>query len=248
MEEEISLEESFFILRQKLASIVIWSLVGLLIAGLYTFFLVTPQYESNSKIVVNQTQKTNQVITNNDIETNLNLINTYQSIIQEPIILEEVLQTTNSDLTVAELREKISVQTEDDSLVFGVSVQDESPYQAAEYANAIANTFANQIGNILEVQSVTILSQAIPNPDPVSPKTPINLLVGTIIGFAIGVVLAFLSEFLDKTVKDDRFIEDLGWTNLGVVMQMSEKEIEETRFTRAHGEAKRTFNRTAKRV
>lgn len=248
MEEEISLEELFFILRHKVSSIVLWSMIGLLLAGLYTFFLVTPQYESSSKIVVNQTQNTNQVITNTDIQTNLNLINTYQSIIREPIILEEVLEVTSSDLTIPELREKINVQTQDSSLVFGVSVQDDSPYRAAEYANAIANTFANRIGDILEVQSVTILSQAIPNPSPVSPNVLLNLLLGTILGLMIGVGMAFLSEFLDKTVKDDRFIEELGWTNLGGVLQMSEKEIEDTRFTRAHTETQRTLSRTAKRV
>lgn len=246
--EEVTLEELFFMLRQKIGSIILWSIVGLLITGLYTFFLVTPQYESSSKIVVNQTQNTNQVITNTDIQTNLNLINTYQSIIQEPIILEEVLKITESNLTISELRNKINVQTQDNSLVFGVSVQDKSPYRAAEYANAVANTFANRIGDILEVQSVTILSQAIPNPRPVSPNVLLNLLLGTLLGLIAGVGLAFLTEFLDKTVKDDRFIEELGWTNLGGVMQMSEKEIEETRFTHVNTEIQRKFSRTAKRV
>lgn len=248
MEEEISLEEIIFIIRQKLSSILLLGLIGLLLSGVYTFFIVTPQYESTSKLVVNQTQNTNQVITNNDIQTNLNLINTYQSIIQEPIILEEVLQSTESDLTLEELRDKISVQTQDQSLVFGVTAQDPSPYKAAEYANAIAQSFESKIGDIMEVQSVTILSQAVPNSNPVSPNVPMNLALGTLLGIIIGVGVSFLAEFMDKTVKDERFIESLGWTNLGAVMQMSEKEVEDTRFTRSHIETQNKFRRSAKRV
>lgn len=99
-----------------------WSIVGLLLIGLYTFFLATPQFESSSKIVVNQTQNTNQVITNTAIQTNLNLINTYQSIIRELIILEEVLEVTGSGITVSEPRNKITLQTQGSSMVFGVSV------------------------------------------------------------------------------------------------------------------------------
>src|SRR5699024_6470410 len=98
------------------------------LAAAYTFFFVTPQYESTSKIVVNQTQNTGQAITNTDIQTNLNLINTYQSIIREPIILEDVIEMTDSNLTVSQLRNKITVQTQNNSLVFGVTVSDESPY------------------------------------------------------------------------------------------------------------------------
>ena len=124
MEEEISLGEIFAILKQRLGSIIVWSMAGLLLAALYTFFFVTPTYQSTSKIVVNQTQNSEQAITNTDIQTNLSLINTYEGIIKEPIILEDVITNTNSDLTVSELRNKLTVQTEDTSLVFGITVTD----------------------------------------------------------------------------------------------------------------------------
>lgn len=230
MEEEITFEEVFRILRQKNKIIILWALFGLLVSGVYTFFIVTPMFESSSRIVVNQTQNTNQTITNIDIQTNLNLINTYQSIIREPIILEDVLEKTNSSLTIDGLRDKINVQIQDSSLVFGIKVQDENPYIAAELANATATTFEKKIGGILEVESVTILSEAVPNLTAVSPNTTMNLSLGLIIGLMIGVGLAFLSEFMDKRVKDIKFIEDLSWTNLGSVLEMSSSELKETRI------------------
>lgn len=230
MEEEISLSELFAMLKRHMGKIITWGLAGLVLAAVYTFFFVTPQYESTSKIVVNQTQNTSQSITNTDIQTNLNLINTYQSIIKEPIILEDVINSTGSELSLGELRNKISVQTEANSLVFGVSVKDASPYIASDLANATAQSFQTKIGDILEVESVTILSEASPNMNAVSPNTTINLAIGLIVGLMLGVGFAFLSEFMDKRVKETKIIEDLGWTNLGSILEMSPDEIKESRM------------------
>lgn len=246
MEEEISLEEIFKIIRKKIKFIIFWSLLGISIASIYTFFIVTPVYESSSRIVVNQTQNTNQTLTNTDIQTNLNLINTYQSIIEEPIILEDVLTATNSKLSLTELKNKLVVQTEANSLVFGISISDENPYIAADLANEIAKSFEQKIGNILEVQSVTILSEAIPNINAVSPNILLNLIYGLIIGVVFGVGLAFLTEMTNKTVKDEKFIESLNWTNLGSIIEMSNEEIKNTRI-KINDQSRQAGNKTSRR-
>lgn len=107
----------------------------------YIHSFCDPTYSSTSKIVVNQTQNTDQALTNTDIQTNLSLIDTYQSIIKEPIILEDVIQRTGSDLTVDQLKNLIRVSTETNSLVFGVNITHVNPFEAAELANAIAVVF-----------------------------------------------------------------------------------------------------------
>ena len=230
MEEQISIGEIINIFKKKMGHILISSFLGLLIAGVVTFFFVTPSYQSTSKIVVNQTQNTSENITNTDIQTNLNLINTYQSIIKEPIVLEEVIQQTGSSLTTNELKNKITIQTEDSSLVFGITVTDDNPFVASELANAAASVFQQKIGDILEVTSVTILSTAAPSENPVSPNTMLNLVAGLLAGMIFGSVLAVVSEMSNKIVKDEKIIETLGWTNLGSVLEMSAAELNETRI------------------
>ena len=54
----------------------------------------------------------------------------------------------------------------------------------------------------------------------------LNLAIGVVLGGMIGVGLAFLLEFLDNTVKDEKFIvEELGWTSLGRIAEMSADEL-----------------------
>lgn len=248
MEEEITLEEIFRIVKQKIVVILSWSFLGVVLAGALTFFIITPKYESTSRIVVSQTQNMDQTITNTDIQTNLNLINTYQSIIKEPIILEEVLQSTESNLTLNELSNKITVNIQNNSLVFGISVKDANPYVASELANATAKAFETKIGDILEVQSVTILSEAVPNLSPVSPNIIINIVLGLIMGLIVGVGLAFLFEVIDKSVKDEKIIEKMNWINLGSIIEMTNEEIKDTRMRAFENEKKSNINSKRRRV
>lgn len=231
MEEIVSLGDFIKMIKKRFGQIMVWAILGLAISAIYTFFFTTPLYQSTSKIVVNQTQNGSQAITNTDIQTNLNLIETYRSIILEPIILEDVVADGENDLTVQQLRSKISVRTEQNSLVFGINVTDTDPYEASDLANKVANSFENKIGGILDVESVTILSEAIPNLGQVSPNTTLNLIMGLMVGLVIGVIISFIAESTNKSVRDEKFIEKLGWTNLGSVLEMTQSEIDSTRIS-----------------
>lgn len=226
MEEEISLFELFDVIKKRLSMIVSLGLIGLIIASIFTFFIATPQYNATTQILVNRTTESTEGIQLNDINTNVQMINTYKDIIKGPVILDEVSQNLDMGLTASYLSSKIEIATQENSQVFSLTVLDENPYDAAEIANSVANTFQNEIGNIMNVDNVTIISEAIANTSPVSPNSPLNLLIGLLLGLVVGVGLAFVYEFLDKTVKDEKFIvEQLGWTNLGKVSEMSEEEL-----------------------
>jgi capsular polysaccharide biosynthesis protein len=159
---------------------------------------------------------------------------TYQNIILEPIILEDVIAQTNTENTVEDLRDKIQFENDEESLVFGLSVTENNPVEAAELANTTSRIFQSKIGDILPVESVTILSEAIPDSTPVSPNIVQNLLFGAILGFFIGLLQILLTSILDKRVKSDEIIADLGWLNLGSISEMSSKELKETIFPEPH--------------
>lgn len=221
--------ESLLALLKKNFHILIWWMIGsLAVTAIFTLYLIVPMYQTTSRIVVNQTESSSTTITSADISTNISLINTYQSIIMEPIILEDVIEETASNDTLEELRNKITFQNDEESLVFGIVVTDENPQMAAEIANATSNIFENKIGEILPVESVTILSEAVPDSNPISPNVIQNLFLGVLLGLFIGLLQIFLKTLLDKRVKSHEIINDLEWLNLGTVSEMSIREIRET--------------------
>ncbi len=226
MEEEISLAELFAILKKRMPMIISVGLVTLILAAVFTFFIATPKYSSTTQILVNRKTESAEGMQLNDINTNVQMINTYKDIIKGPVILNEVSEKLETNLTTAQLSSKIDIATQDNSQVFSLTVTDESPFDAAEIANEVATTFQNEIGNIMNVENVTIISEAIPDGNQISPNNPLNLVIGLIVGLMLGVGAAFLLEFMDKSVRDERFItEELGWASLGNISEMTYSEL-----------------------
>ncbi|MFL2100983.1 YveK family protein [Desemzia sp. FAM 23989] len=226
MEEEISLVELFEVLKKRLSMIISLSLIGLILASAFTFFIATPKYSATTQLLVNQTTGNTEGIQLNDINTNVQMINTYRDIIKGPVILEDVIKSLELDSTVSQLSEQIEVVTQDNSQVFSLSVTGENPYVASDIANSTASIFKDEVGNIMNVENVTIISESVPNTTPVSPNNLLNMIIGLLLGAMLGVGSAFLLEFMDKTVKDERFITDtLGWSTLGNVSEMTHDEL-----------------------
>ena len=226
MEEEISLVELFSTIKKRFSMIVSLGLLGLIIASVFTFFIATPTFNATTQILVSQSTQNTEGIQLNDINTNVQMINTYRDIIKGPVILDDVINKLGLEGNVAQLSEKIEVATQDNSQVFTLNVTSDNPYTASDIANTTASIFQEKVGNIMKVENVTVIAEAVPNAEPVSPNNLLNLIIGLLLGTMLGIGAAFLLEFMDKTVKDEKFImEELGWTNLGKVSEMSEDEL-----------------------
>lgn len=225
MEEEISLMELWDVLKKRLGIIVFAAVVGVIIAMAYTFFVATPKYQASTEILVNTSQGTEN-IQRSDIDTSISLINTYSDIIRNEVILLPVIEDLDLNETPGQLRQQINVSSQNNSQVFSVSVVDEDPEQAAAIANSISDVFQERITTIMNVDNVTVISPAVANPRPVSPRTTLNLVIGFVLGLAVGIGIALLREFTDTTIKSDEFIvEELGWTTLGRISEFSDQQL-----------------------
>ncbi|KAB2332589.1 YveK family protein [Bacillus mesophilum] len=212
MEETISLKELFQTLKKRMALIIIITLVAVMASGAVSYFVLTPVYQSSTQILVNQTAEEGQYSTN-EVQTNLQLINTYNIIIKSPVILEKVIDELNLNMSASQLNAKLTVQNEQNSQVVNLSVQDENAATAAEIANTTAEVFRNEIATIMsiDVNDVTILSPAVvtENQSPIKPQPLLNIAIALVVGAMAGVGLAFLLEYMDNTVKTEQDIEKI---------------------------------------
>lgn len=226
MEEETNLVELLVILKKRFNMIMSAALMGLILAATFTFFIATPKYSATTQILVNQSSDTTDGIQLNDINSNVQMINTYRDIIKGPVILEDVLNELELDTDVSGLSEQIQVATQENSQVFSLNVTTENPYLSSNIANMTAGIFQKKVGNIMNVENVTVIAEAVPITNAVSPNNLLNLIIGLLLGTMIGLGTALLLEFMDKSVKDERFItEGLGWSVLGNVSEMTEDEL-----------------------
>lgn len=227
MEEEISLVELFGILKKHLRTIIFTTVLTTVIALVYTLLIATPKYESSTEMLVSHSaDNATSNVTQQDINTSIQLINTYSDIIRNNVILDPVIEEIGLDMTAGQLRENITVQTQNNSQVFSISVQDTNPYRASEIANATASYFQDEIFEIMSVDNVTIISSATPNLNQVSPNNILNVVIGFLLGAMLGIGIVFIIELTDNTVKSVESIEKItGWNNLGQVNQFSKEDL-----------------------
>ncbi|MFS0689439.1 Wzz/FepE/Etk N-terminal domain-containing protein [Sporosarcina sp. 179-K 8C2 HS] len=211
MEETISLQDLFKTLKKRAILILLTMLLAITVAGVISFLLMTPIYQASTQILVNQQKVEQNQFNAQDIQANLQLINTYNVIIKSPAILSKVIENLDINTTPAALNGKITVSSEQNSQVVNVSVQDPEPYMAVDIANTTAEVFQEEIQKLMNVDNVNILSPAVlsENPRPIKPDPYLNMAIAAVIGLMLGVGIAFLLEYLDTTVKTEQDIEEL---------------------------------------
>lgn len=236
MEETIDFRELIQTLRKRLSLILSITFIIVLLTGVISYFFLTPIYQASTQLLVNQSKNDQSAYQYNEVQTNLQLINTYNVIIKSPAILEIVIKDLKLDMTVSELNEKIIVEKEKDSQVVNLSVQDPNINTATKIANKTADVFQQEIVKIMNVDNVTVLAKATvsENPTPVKPNPLVNIGIALVIGLVLGVGLAYILEYLDNTVKDEQEIEKLiGTPVLGVIAKMDEITLKESANRRA---------------
>ncbi|HEM5648706.1 TPA: capsular biosynthesis protein CpsC [Streptococcus suis] len=194
-------------------------LTAVLTAGLafvYSSFLVTPQYDSTTRIyVVSQNVEAGAGLTNQELQAGTYLVKDYKEI----ILSQDVLTQVATELNLKEsLKEKISVSIPVDTRIVSISVRDADPNEAARIANSLRTFAAQKIVEVTKVSDVTTLEEAVSAEEPTTPNTKRNILLGLLAGgiLATGIILAM--EVLDDRVKRPQDIEEvMGLTLLGVV-------------------------------
>lgn len=224
MEEAISLQEIFQTIRKRILLIFSITVLAVVLSAVISYYYITPIYEASTQLLINK-ERTDQLYVYGEIETNLQLISTYNVIIKSPVILDHVRdELAIVNMTTDMINEKISVSSKGDSQVVTITVQDANKFNARDIANSTATIFKREITELMNVNNVTILTKATASKGqvPVKPIAILNLAIAMVIGLILSIGLAFLLEYLDQTIKSEQDIEKL--LSLPVIASISSME------------------------
>lgn len=233
MEETVSLDEIFQLLKKKLALIISMLILGTIISTVVTLFVITPKYSATTQLVV-QTKGSDSNINMDKINSNLLLINTYKDLVKSKVVTEKTKdQLVKDGMTgISEdfLSHAISVEQNQNSQLFSIKAVTTDPIKSATIANTVSEVFQQEAVVMTDTDKVSIASKAIPNNQPISPNKKVNIAIGAVLGLIVGVMLALLSELFNRTVKTEDYLsEKLGLPVLGIIPLMSDREMNEIR-------------------
>ncbi|HEL2086586.1 TPA: capsular biosynthesis protein CpsC [Streptococcus suis] len=201
---------------RKKIFILVTAVLGAGLAFVYSSFLVTPQYDSTTRIyVVSQNVEAGAGLTNQELQAGTYLVKDYKEI----ILSQDVLTQVATELNLNEnLKEKVSVSIPVDTRIVSISVSDADPNEAARIANSLRTFAAQKIVEVTKVSDVTTLEEAVPAEEPTTPNTKRNIILGLLAGGILATGLVLVMEVLDDRVKRPQDIEEvMGLTLLGVV-------------------------------
>lgn len=224
MEEEIDLIQLWEALKKRWLLVAVIPLIAALTSGIISFYILSPVYQASTTIIVGKkasdstVQQAGQLLDNSVLQANQQLAKTYGEIAKSRTVEENVIKALDLPLTAEQLDSKITVNPVKSTEILEIAVQDTDPVLAAEIANTMVQKFSDSVIEIKKVDSVSIVDKAVAPTHPVKPQKARNVLIAFAVGLMVSMGLAFLLEFLDKTIKSTKDVEDiLGLPVLGVI-------------------------------
>ncbi|OIB03758.1 lipopolysaccharide biosynthesis protein [Paenibacillus sp. LC231] len=234
----MELKQYFRVVRKRWWLIAVIVIIAMAAAGVKSFLFTTPIYAANAKLIVNQSSGDGAATLNaSTIQTSIFLINSYKEIIKSSAVMNKVVEKyPELGESPAQLAAKISVTSANNSQVMNLLYQDTSYAKAAKVVNGVSTVFKEQIPNIMNVDNITILSEA----DAAITPAPINLnpLMNILISFVVSLILAigfvFLLDYLDDTLETEAdIIEIMNVPVLAVVGKISKSDLRKSARVKA---------------
>lgn len=216
-EIEIDLMEIINILISKLWIIILAGMIFALVAIVGTKLFITPQYQSVTKMYVLSKQNSD-TLTNSDLQTSTLLAKDYAEMIKSRTVTETVIAKLGLDLKHEDLINKIEVGTTTDTRIITIKVVDEDPYMARDIANAVRDTSAEHIKNVMDSEAVNIVDEANVPDGKYSPSTMKNGLIAGVLGCFLAVAIILIQYISNDTIKVSEDVERyLGLSVLGTI-------------------------------
>lgn len=205
-EIEIDLGEVIHLLIGRLGIIILSGIIFGLVSIVGTMLLITPQYESTTKMYVISKQD-NNALTQQDMQISTMLTKDYAELIKSRTVTEGVIAQLGLDMTHEDLLGKLTVETLTDTRIVSISVRDEDPYVASEIANSVRDVAAEHIQNVMDIEAVNIVDYANIPETKASPSLGKNGVIGGMLGVFLAVAIIIVIYLTNDTVKTPEDVE-----------------------------------------
>lgn len=208
--EELSLMEYIYIIQRKFWVIALITVISVIISGVVSFYVLVPEYETFTTLMLskpNTGMVVNEAIQYNDVLLNQKLVLTYEQIAKSRLVSNEVIKNLGLNLTPEQLGKKVKVSLVEDTEIIKIVVNDNDPELAARIANETAQVFKKNIAIIMKIENVQVIDKAEVPINPAKPRPMLNIAIAGILGIMISLLLVFLLEYMDNTIKTPSDIE-----------------------------------------
>lgn len=228
-EIEIDLREIMGLLISRLWILIIAGVIGALIAGLGSKFLITPIYTSTTKLyIVNKTASLTS-LSLSDLQLGTQLTKDYMILVKSRPVTEQVIHNLELDMEHEGLVGIMKVSNPSDSRVLEITADYPDPVMAKRIVDEIAIVSAERIAVIMDMQKPNIFEEGHVATNQTSPNVMRNTIIGGAIGLILAAFVVCLLYIMDDTIKSSEDVERyLGINTIGIIPLEQDKDSSDT--------------------
>lgn len=208
-ETEIDLLEIFYLLRAKLVWLILAFVIGGVIAGSITHFLITPKYTATAKMYM-ISASSGSVLDLSDFNIGTSLSQDYTELIKIRPVFNEVIDNLNLGMEYEDLLKKVDISVVGDSRLLAVSVEDNDPKLAQSMVNELVDTAVTYIPKVMnasENAQPTIAEYAVVPDEQSSPDLAKNTILGAILAMLLVAVVFVARMLMDDSLNTAEDVE-----------------------------------------
>lgn len=205
-EVEIDLLELFSFYLTRVWFIIAGFLIGALIAGLITHFLITPKYTATSKMYM-VSSGTQSVVDLTDLNIGQSISSDYVQLLQTRPIIESVINELHLDYSYTELVNMLNLSVITDTRIITINATSTDAKEAMNIANALAEKGVSELPKLMETPEPHIAEYAIVPVNRSSPSLTKNTMIGALLGMLLMLAIFTVQFLMDDTFKTADDIE-----------------------------------------
>ena len=223
----------FSALRKHWLAIVVATVLGGLIAGVYT--ITQPVlYEATSSVFVSteKGENPNELVQGSTFT--LNTVESYAELASMPAVLNPVIDKLDLDTSAEKLASNISTNIRLNTVIIEVTASAGTPEGAARLANAVTESLSTVVTSVAPTASDAIptvtlrpVADASAPAAPSSPRYLLLILTGVFLGLLLGLIYAFGRELFDNRFRTEEDVraaaEDVSF--LGAVERRRSRDL-----------------------
>ena len=216
-EDELDLGQLFSFYLSRLPLLIIAVIVGALIAGAYTYFLVPDKYTATSKMYM-VSASSDAVVNLSDLNLGSSLSNDYVELMKSRPVLEDVIDKLELPYNYEQVLGMISLGVVNNTRIVQISAVSTDPHEAMNIANQVARTAKIQLPKVMEAPSPTIVEDAVLPVRRSSPSLSRNVIIGALALLVVVIAILTVLYLQDDTIKSSEDMEKkLGIMPLAVI-------------------------------
>lgn len=205
----MTLLELLQLMRKHLKLVILLPIVCALVMGVYSYAFMANTYTASTSMYV----LAKQTSANSDNAANYSNLNASQMLANDVSTLlksDRIAADTVKNLHLDSLKGySTKVTSETTSRVITLSVTGSDPDTSAAIANEMASNVSKVAQQVMDVQSVNVIDQAVSPSSPSGPNRSMYIAVALLAGLFIAIAIVVVSDMLNTKVRNADEVEEL---------------------------------------